>query len=161
MKPEAGEAFRQKTVDEVLLAAGYVVGPAASNSTGKDETKQGEAGAASSAPAAASQAAEAAIEEAFWTVFADDVMEHRVWPAAQKGHINAAPKAHVDNPEWWTHGILSLRIRGFTCCIGREARRKQEAAGRLFVNSWQAMILCSPKQAKLSQKKRGRISPCS
>ena len=59
------KAFRQNNVDEFLVAAGYVVGPAASNSTGNYETKQGEAGAAYlTAPAAASPAAGAAIEEA-------------------------------------------------------------------------------------------------
>ena len=31
-----------------------------------------------------------------------------MWPAAQKGHINAAPNAHVDNPKWWTHGIVPI-----------------------------------------------------
>ena len=102
------EAFRQKTVDEYLVAAGYFVGPAASNSTGNDETKQGEAGAASAASAAAPQTAEDTVAEACWSVFAADVMEHLVWPAAQKGHINAAPKAHVDNPKLWTDGILPI-----------------------------------------------------
>ena len=45
-----------------------------------------------------------------------------------------------------------LRMSGFARCIGREAGRKQEAAGRLFVNSWQAMISCRSKQKKLSHK---------
>ena len=106
---ETREAFRQKNVDEFLVAAGYLVGPAASNSTGNNETKQREAEPAYlTAPAAASPAAHAAIEEAFWSVFVDDVMEHLVWPAAHKGHINAAPKAHVVKPKWWTIGILPI-----------------------------------------------------
>ena len=65
MPLDTREAFRQKTVDDFLVAAGYFVGVAASNSTGNNETKQGEAGAAYlTALAAASPAADAAIEEA-------------------------------------------------------------------------------------------------
>ena len=85
MPLDTREAFRQKTVDDFLVAAGDFVGPAASNSTGNDETQQGEAEAAYlTAPAAASPAGDAAIEKAFWSVFADDVMEHLVWPAVHK-----------------------------------------------------------------------------
>ena len=40
---ETREAFLQKTVDDLLLAAGYIVGAAASNSIGNDETQEGEA----------------------------------------------------------------------------------------------------------------------
>ena len=106
MPLDTREAFRQTTVDEFLVAAGYFVGAAASNSTGNDETKQGEAGAAYlTAPAAASPAADAAIEEAFWSVFGDDVMEHLVWPAVRAGAITQPPRAQVDNPKWWTDGI--------------------------------------------------------
>ena len=50
--PEAGEAFRQKTVDEFLLAAGYVVAAAASNSSGSNDIKE-QAAAAVALPAAA------------------------------------------------------------------------------------------------------------
>ena len=109
MPLDTREAFRQKTVDEFLVAAGYFVGAAASNSTGNDETKQGEAGAAYlTAPAAASPAADAAIEEAFWSVFGDDVMEHLVWPAVRAGAITQPPRAQVDNPTWWTDGIAPI-----------------------------------------------------
>ena len=50
--PEAGEAFRQKTIDEFLLAAGYVVAAAASNSSGSKDIKE-QAAAAAALPAAA------------------------------------------------------------------------------------------------------------
>ena len=50
--PEAGEAFRQKTVDEFFLAAGYVVAAAASNSSGSKDIKE-QAAAAAALPAAA------------------------------------------------------------------------------------------------------------
>ena len=100
MPLDTREAFRQKNVDDFLVAAGYFVGVAASNSTGNNETKQGEAGAAYlTAPAAASPAADAAVEEAFWTVFGDDVMEHLVWPAVRAGAITQTPRVQLDTPK--------------------------------------------------------------
>ena len=81
----------------------------ASSSTGNERTQEGEAEVAyATASAAASPAGDAAVAEAFWKVFADDVMEHLVWPAVHKGHINAAPKADVDHPEWWERGIFPI-----------------------------------------------------
>ena len=141
---ETREAFRQKTVDDFLVAAGYFVGPAASNSTGNDETQEGEAEVAYlTAPAAASPAGDAAIEKAFWSVFADDVMEHLVWPAVHKGHINAAPKAVLDNPEWWARGILPILQDPRVCMLhwkgGKEAARScwtfvcEQLAGHVFL----------------------------
>ena len=50
--PEAGEAFRQKNVNEFLLAAGYVVAASASNSSGSKDIKE-QAAAAAALPAAA------------------------------------------------------------------------------------------------------------
>ena len=94
---EAREAFRQINAQEFLVAAGYLVEPAASRSTGNEGTQEGEAEVAyATAPAAASPAGDAAAEEAFWKVLADDVMEHLVWPAVHKGCIHAAPEADVD-----------------------------------------------------------------
>ena len=94
---ETREAFRQNNAEEFEVAAGYLVEPAASRSTGNEGTQEGEAEVAyATAPAAASPAGDAAAEEAFWKVFADDVMEHLVWPAVHKGCIHAAPEADVD-----------------------------------------------------------------
>ena len=85
---------------------------AARNSTGTDARKQGEAGAAHlTAPAAASVSAGACrnvVEEAFWLEFAANVMEQLVWPALRAGEITKAPKAHLDNPTWWTDGIVPI-----------------------------------------------------
>ena len=109
---ERREAFRQTNADEFLVAAGYVASAAARNSTGTDDRKQGEAGAAHlTAPAAASVSAGACrnvVEEAFWLEFAANVMEQLVWPALRAGEITKAPKAHVDNPTWWTDGIVPI-----------------------------------------------------
>ena len=69
----------------------------ASRSTGNDGTQEGGTEVAyATAAAAASLAGDAALEEVFWKVFAEDVMEHLVWPAAHKGCIHAAPQADVD-----------------------------------------------------------------
>ena len=74
-----------------------MVHSAASRSTGNERTQEGEAEVAyATASAAASPAGDAALAEAFWKVFADDVMEHLVWPAVHKGCIRAAPEADVD-----------------------------------------------------------------
>ena len=106
---ETREVFRQKNAAEFWVAAGYSVESGASSSTGNERTQEGEAEVAyATASAAASPAGDAAVAEAFWKVFADDVMEHLVWPAVHKGHINAAPKADVDPPEWWERGILPI-----------------------------------------------------
>ena len=82
---------------------------AASSSTGNERTQEGEAEVAyATASAAASPAGDAAVAEAFWKVFADDVMRHFVWPAVHKGCIRAAPQADVDHPEWWERGIFPI-----------------------------------------------------
>ena len=40
--------------------------------------------------------------------FAANVMEQLVWPALRAGEITKAPKAHLDNPTWWTDGIVPI-----------------------------------------------------
>ena len=76
-----------------------------------------------------------------------------MWPSVHKGHINAAPKAHVDNPEWWARGILPILEDPRVCMLhwkgGKEAARScwtfvcEQLAGHVF---------CRPQQEKLSQK---------
>ena len=106
---ERTEGFRQKNAEEFWVAAGYSVESGASTSTGNERTEEGEAEVAyATASAARLPAGDAAVAEAFWKIFADEVMDHLVWPAMHKGHINAAPKADVDPPEWWERGILQI-----------------------------------------------------
>ena len=72
--------------------------------------------AAQAAPSAASAEATAAADaaelkaqhDAFWAKFAENVMNHLVWPAVWAGVIRAAPREHIDNPQWWTEGILQI-----------------------------------------------------
>ena len=99
----------QKNAEEFLVAARYLVEAAASSSTGNEGTQEVEAELAyATASAAASPAGDAAAEDAFWKVLADDVMEHLVWPAVRKCCIHAAPGADVEYPEWWERGILPI-----------------------------------------------------
>ena len=149
-------AFRQRNADDLLVAAGYVVSAAARNSTGTDDRKQGEAGAAHlTAPAAASASADALDEEAFWLKFAGNVMEQLVRPALRAGEITKAQKAHADNPTWWTFGIVPILVNDRVYQLHWKGSKKK--AKRCWtcvcVTSWQAKSLCRPKQEKLSHKK--------
>ena len=149
------EPSGNKDADDFLAAAEYVVSAAARNSTGTGARKQGEAGAAHlTAPAAASVSADAVVEEAFWLKFVENVLEQLVWPALRAGEITKAPKAHVDNPTWWTDGIVPILENERVYQLHwREARGKQNNAGRLCVTSWQAKSFCRQKHEKLSHKK--------
>ena len=46
--------------------------------------------------------------DAFWQTFAENVMQHLVWPAVWAGVIRVAPKSDRDNPPWWTLEILPI-----------------------------------------------------
>ena len=85
--------------------------------TSKDPSSSSELARAStqcqaSAPASASASAAAGNDEdqfaAFWSRFDENVMQHLVWPALLAGEITQAPQAHVDNPTWWTDGIVPI-----------------------------------------------------
>ena len=64
----------------------------------------GSATAASSADAAP----ETSARDAFWKTFAENVMQHLVWPAVRQGVIRVAPKSDRDNPEWWCEDIVPI-----------------------------------------------------
>ena len=53
-----------------------------------------------------SEAARAAAQAAPSAASAE--MHHLVWPAVWAGVIRAAPREHIDNPQWWTDGILQI-----------------------------------------------------
>ena len=85
--------------------------------TSKDPSSSSELARASTqceAPAAASASASAAAGNddvqfaAFWSRFDENVMQHLVWPALLAGEITQPPKAHVENPAWWTDGIAPI-----------------------------------------------------
>ena len=85
--------------------------------TSKDPSSSSELARASrqceaSAPASASASAAAGNDEdqfaAFWSRFDENVMQHLVWPALLAGEITQPPKAHVENPAWWTDGIAPI-----------------------------------------------------
>ena len=46
--------------------------------------------------------------DAFWQTFAENVMQHLVWPAVWAGVIRVAPKSDRDNPPWWTREVLPI-----------------------------------------------------
>ena len=88
--------------------------------TSKDPSSSSELARAStqcqaSAPASASASAAAGNDEdqfaAFWLRFAENVMQHLVRPAVLAGEITQPPKAHVENPTWWTDGIAPTLLR--------------------------------------------------
>ena len=60
----------------------------------------------------ASSSADAAPDkserDAFRHTFAENVMEHLVWPAVRHGVIRVAPNDTRDNPSWWIDGIVPI-----------------------------------------------------
>ena len=69
-------------------------------------------GATSAASAEATAGSAAALlqaeHDAFWAKFAENVMNHFVWPAVWRGVIRTASKVHTDHPEWWYQGIVPI-----------------------------------------------------
>ena len=85
--------------------------------TSKDPSSSSELARASrqceaSAPASASASAAAGNDEVEFAAscsrFDENVMQHLVWPALLAGEITQPPKAHVENPTWWTDGIAPI-----------------------------------------------------
>ena len=111
-------------------------------------------GATSAASAEAIAGSAAALlqaeHDAFWAKFAENVMNHIVWPAVWRGVIRTASKVHTDHPEWWYQGIVPIlqhpdvfslyykggkrmasRTWGYVCAqLACQNVAEQDAAGR-------------------------------
>ena len=81
-----------------------VLSPFDAVSTKKRRLDAGSEAAASSGDAATAKAA----RDVFWQTFAENVMQHLVWPAVKQGVIRVAPRSDRDNPDWWSQDILPI-----------------------------------------------------
>ena len=70
---------------------------------------QAAAASPSGAVAAAEDAAQVqAAHDAYWQTFAENVMEHLVWPQVRAGIIREAPHPIRHSPPWWDQGIRPI-----------------------------------------------------